>query len=52
MFTISYRGFYIHGYCDRAAVRIQSADFSVYDQPFRTMTAAKRWIRHQHRAQS
>ena len=51
MWTISYKGFYIHGYCDRKDVYIQGttyADFSVFNMRFKSLHGAKccisRWI--------
>ena len=45
MFTIAYKGFYIHGYVDRTMCRITDASGShLVDR--RTLHAAKCWITH------
>lgn len=49
MFTISYKHFYIHGYIDSNAVRVQAADWSIINKSFTSLRAAKRFIRSQNK---
>lgn len=45
MFTVSYRGWWIHGWFDRNEVRVQSPDFVSTRKP--SVRAAKAFIRKQ-----
>lgn len=40
MYTINYKGVYIHGYCDRPWVYINT----VFNPPFKSLHAAKCWV--------
>lgn len=44
MWTITYRGWYIHGYCDRKACRIQSRFDTSLNYPANSLGHAKRLI--------
>jgi hypothetical protein len=42
MWTLRFRGAFIHGYCDREVVRVQTGDELVW---FRSLRAAKAYLR-------
>ena len=46
MFTIEYKGFYIHGYCDKKECRVQGNTETVfwYNKEFNSVLAAKQGI--------
>lgn len=48
MWTISYKGYYIHGYCDKPECRINGGDLGSYCSHFKSIHAAKlaitKWI--------
>jgi len=46
MWTISYNGFWLHGYTDRDEVRVQGSDLATC-RSCRSLRAAKRWVRRQ-----
>lgn len=46
MFTISYKGFYIHGYIDRPECSV-SPTYGGYLGDFKSLHAAKCWITRQ-----
>jgi len=45
MFTIPYKGAYIHGYCDRGECRVQLGEGGLIKGPFPSLDSAKRYIR-------
>lgn len=44
MWTLSYHGHWIHGYCDRDECTVQAPDYSILGR-FRSLRAAKRAVR-------
>lgn len=44
MWTLNYRGFYLHGYCDRPDVRISGVPHGTGTKECKSLAAAKQYV--------